>query len=409
MSIINTKRLRDYPRLMFFTTWLILALNLLLRQGWLGGLHQIIGSDFITLYSAGVAYRIDLAHLYDFARQFSIQQALINPTLLPGVNPYISPPYVAQIYSLFTYITLPVAFFLWTLLSLGFAFGAIYLCHSLLPESMKSRLTVWQLLIIAFSFFPFIEGLQAGQNHTLTLLLISAVLVFTLSEHWSLAGVMAGLMIYKPQLVIGILVIWIIWRKYKALGAFAITSLLWAGSFYIINGIEPYKIYLSLSRDLFLLPYLEGFPGYLLITFYGLVTTIFPLSTLPIIRVLTIVFAFILLLVLSWLAFRFRNVPIIDKTPILALAILIPILVFPYALLHDMVIIIPAFILWARYSSSRILLYTAITVYLGCFILLLISTLTKIALITLIPISLIVMIILYIFKSRRDIFMKPTL
>ena len=39
-----------------------------------------------------------------------------------------------------------------------------------------------------------------------------------------------------------------------------------------------------------------------------------------------------------------------------------------YALLHDLVVIIPVFILWARYSSSRILLYTAINVYIGCFI-----------------------------------------
>ena len=78
MSIINSNRLRDYLRLMLITTWTILALNFRLRQGWLGGLNQIIGSDFITLYSAGLAYRIDLAHLYDFTRQFSIQQVLIK-------------------------------------------------------------------------------------------------------------------------------------------------------------------------------------------------------------------------------------------------------------------------------------------------------------------------------------------
>lgn len=287
MSIINAKRLRDYPRLMFITSWTILALNLLFRQGWLGALGQIIGSDFITLYGAGLANRTDLAHLYDFSVQGEIQQALIEPTLLPGTNPFISPPYVASIYSLFTYIPPALALILWTLLSVLITMGAVRLLAHLLPESIKSKLGYWQLLIIVFSFFPFIEGLQVGQNHSLTLLLVTCVLIFTLSERWFLAGSMAGLMIYKPQLVLGFLLIWIIWRKYKALAAFATVALLWAGSYLIINGISPFLTYLNASRDLVLLPYVPGFPGYLLLTIYGFFTTLFPIEALPIINPLT--------------------------------------------------------------------------------------------------------------------------
>src|SRR4030065_2496834 len=125
MPIINAKRLRDYPRLMFITVWTILALNLLFRHGWLGALNQIIGSDFITLYAAGLAYRTDLAHLFDFTSQALPPQSLIHPTELLGVNPFISPPYVAMVYSLFTYIPLPIALILWTLLLLSFTALAV--------------------------------------------------------------------------------------------------------------------------------------------------------------------------------------------------------------------------------------------------------------------------------------------
>ena len=175
MPIINAKRLRDYPRLMFITTWTILALNLIFRHGWLGALKQIIGSDFITLYGAGLAYRTDLAHLYDFTSQAAIQQTLIMHTTLPGVNPYISPPYVAAVYSLFTYLPLPLALIIWTVLSLFFTLVAVRLLIYILPDSIKHKLDYWQLLIIILSFFPFIEGFQVGQNHTLTLLLITCI------------------------------------------------------------------------------------------------------------------------------------------------------------------------------------------------------------------------------------------
>jgi hypothetical protein len=57
MPIINAKRLRDYPRLMLFTVWIILGLNILLHQGWKGGFGQIIGGDFIMFYSTGLIYR----------------------------------------------------------------------------------------------------------------------------------------------------------------------------------------------------------------------------------------------------------------------------------------------------------------------------------------------------------------
>ena len=401
MNIINARRLRDYPRLMFITTWIILAINLIFRQGWLGGLNQIIGSDFITLYAAGLIYRTDLPHLYDLSTQFAIQQSLIQPTNILGVNPYISPPYVAQAYSLFTYTSLPIAFILWTVLSLIFAFLAVYLCHSVIQKSLPGGLNLWQLVIIVFSFFPFIEGLQVGQNNTLTLLLVTSLLVFTLSDHWFPAGIMAGLMIYKPQLVIGFLVIWIVWRKYKALGGFAITSFLWIGSFVIFNGIEPYKIYLNMSRELLVLPYQEGFPGYLLTTLFGFFSSVFPIQSLPVINLLTFALTFIFLILIVWLAYRYRNKPILEATPLLTMAIILPILVSPYTLLHDMLILVPAFILWQRYSSTRILLYVAIGVYLGCFFLTLVVALTKIALLPFISLGLIVLVILWILNPHR--------
>jgi alpha-1,2-mannosyltransferase len=406
MPIINAKRLHDYPRLMLFTTWTILALNVIFRNGWLSLVKQIIGSDFITLYGSGIAYKTDLPNLYNFTSQAAIQQALIKPTLLPGVNPYISPPYVAAVYSFFTFIKLPWAFLLWTLLTVLFTMVAVRYLVRLLPDSLKSNLDYWQLLIIVLSFFPFIEGFQAGQNHGLTLLLVTCILTFTLSERWFLAGSMAGLMIFKPQMVLGFLLIWVIWRKYKALAAFAIVAILWTGSILITKGITPYLTYLSISRDFLLLPYIQGFPGYLLLTLYGLLTTIFPIESLSIIHSIHIIFSGILAIGIAILAYKSRDIPILARTPVIVLAILLPIVATPYALLHDLVIVIPGIILWARYENSRLLLNTAIVIYLCGFFLPLFASLIKIALMPFLTLGLVAAIFIWVFTQHKYTFWR---
>jgi alpha-1,2-mannosyltransferase len=409
MPFLNAKRLRNYPRLMFFTTWLVLALNIIFRHGWLGGFGQIIGSDFITLYSSGIMYRADVAHLYDFPNQSLIQQELILPTTLPGLNPFISPPYVAAFYSLFTYIPLSTAFFLWSLLTILSTILAVYLLSRILPLSIQSKLSNWQLLIIVLSFFPFIEGLQVGQNHAFILLLATLVITFTIAGNWYLAGFMAGLMIFKPQMVLGFLIIWVIWKKYKAIAGFVLTVIIAVGLTLITNGIDPYIEYMKTSHDLLLLPYIQGFPGYLLLTVYGFLTSLFPIKLISVVNIINYCVSGVLLLGFVWLVFKSRNIPMVDRTPVIVLALLIPITATPYALLHDLVILIPAYILWARYENSRSLLLSAVVVYLGSFFLPLIASFSKIAWMSCLTLLLTVVVFYYIISQKKAIFLgtKP--
>ncbi len=398
--MINAKRLRDYPRLMFITTWSILLINLILRHGWLGAFNQIIGSDFITLYGAGIAYRTDLARLYDFSAQAAIQQSLIAPTVLPGLNPFISPPYVAAAYSVFTYLPLSSAFIIWTIISLGFTLIAVRLLTNLNTGTRNNEPGYWQLAIIVLSFFPFIEGFQVGQNHSLTLLLITCLLLFSLTDHWFLSGCMAGLLIYKPQFIIGFLILWIIWRKYKALLGFLLVAVLWVGSFMILHGIEPYLIYLNINRDLFLLPYVEGYPAYLQVTLYGFLSTLVPASEVNITQLVTTILGVVLSSGLIYVAYKLRKEPIVNRTPALVFAILLPLISSPYALLHDMLILIPAYILWSIYANSNNLTITSVAIYLGSFFLTFVATLTKIAWVSLLVMGLFVALLIWIYRNR---------
>ncbi len=404
MSVLNSRRLRDYPRLMFITIWAILCFSILFKQGWLSAFRQIIGTDFVTLYSSGLIYRTDISHLYDLPTQAAVQQTLIAPTQLAGVNPFISPPYVAAFYSLFTFIKLPLAFILWTVLTIAITAIAVRGLIRLIPGSISASFNSWQLMVIVLSFFPFVEGLQAGQNHALTLLLVSLIVILTLEERWFPAGLMAGFLIYKPQMIVGLILIWLIWRKYKALAGMATIAITWAGSVLVLNGLFPFVSYLRASQEFLLLPYTQGFPAYLLLTFNGLLATIFPVQFFPGINSASLALSIILFIMLAWLAFKSRSLPMLERAPVLVLALLLPLVATPYALFHDLVILIPAFILWTRYDSSRRLLLAAIMVYLASFFLPLIASTTKIALMSIITIGLTVAILTWTFTQKKNLF-----
>ena len=383
MPIINQKRLRDYPRLLLVTTWVILVLNILFRHGWVGFFGQVIGSDFITLYSTGLIYRNNSALIYDYNEQLRVQQSLIYPTLLPGLNPYISPPYVAQFYSLLTFLPLLWAFALWTGLMLLCVVVATRWMTENLPQSVRlSGVNFWQFLIIVLSFFPLIEGLQVGQNHCLTLLLVTALTFFTLSGQGYLAGISAGLLLYKPQLVLGFLIIWLIWKQFKPLASFAGVALAWGGSFLLNYEYQLFKEYQHFSQVFLLLPYIVGFPNYLLVTPYGFLTSILPQSMQPPIFWLSQGIFFLSACGLAYISFCLRQQPMPQRLPAIDLALRFPFIATPYALVHDLLILIPGFVLWARYESSRSLLYAAIIIYVGAFFLILAAVLSKIAVVS---------------------------
>ncbi len=399
MSILNAKRLRDYPRLMLISTWVILGINILLHQGWIGAFGQVIGGDFVMFYSTGLIYRSNPGLIYDYASQTQLQQGLVSPTILPGYNPYMNPPFMAPLYSLLTYIPLSIALLIWSILAILAVFLAIYWLYQLHSLNAKTPTFPYgQMMIIALSFFPFLEGLQAGQNHWLTLLLVSGIIYSMFTNKWYLAGALAGILIYKPQFVLGFLILWLIWKNWKALFSFGIIAGLWAGLFALVNGLNLYKTFLLLSSAFMNLPYIAGFPNYLLVTFYGLLTSIFPATSQPVLAVITQVLMIIYAAGLAWFAYKLRKAEPLERIPVIVAALLFPLLVTPYALLHDLVILIPAYILWTFYSNSRQLLYTSVAFYLGAFLLTLIAALTRFAWVSLLVLGLFIALLARIFS-----------
>jgi hypothetical protein len=391
MNWLNSKRLRDYPRLILISYSIVLFLNIVLSNGWIGGIFGLLmWGDYIDYYAAGIIYKDNISQLYNPAVQESTQRALLYPTNPPGVTFYSYPPNAAQAHSLLSYIPLPTSVILWCITSvICIIFAAMLMKKYLLPDRLTgSGLSTLQLSIIVLSSFAFVEGFATGQMHSITLLLMVGVLIATIKEKWFLAGLLAAGLTYKPQFVVGFLLLWLIWKKYYAILVFILFTAIWNGIVLVTKGIGPYLAFLDFTKNMVYLPYVdEGFPTAILSTPYSLIASILPIQFSSLWSQLYLVITVMLIIGFGWLAYKLRSLPVNHQNIALSMAMLLPLLISPYVLLHDLLIIMPIFILLAvRPDQDRKALNFAIIVYLAMLIIPPVGIPLNIALAGLIPV-----------------------
>jgi hypothetical protein len=188
--------------------------------------------------------------------------------------------------------------------------------------------------------------------------------------------------------VIGFLIVWLAWRQWRALAAFGGVAVLWGGSFLWLHGTAPYVDYLRVAAESMQLPYDRGFPVYLLVTVYGLLTSMFPAAAQPYLQVFVQAWMLILGTILGWIAWRACGQPLEERLVPVALAILFPLVTAPYAMVHDLVVLIPFFVLWARRSPTRRVVVAAAVVYAVAFLLPIAGYAVRIAFLAFIPLGL---------------------
>ena len=384
---LNARRLRDYPRLIALATWGVLGVNTLFHRGWFGGFGGILSFDFLAMYSAGYMYRHDLLNLYNFQALAQVEQQIFAPTPMQGgANIFSYPPYVAMLYSPFTHLEYAWAFILWVILSIGAALGAAYLLQRWLvaPQLDRLGLTASQMVVLVMSFAPVVLGIFLGQNNTLTLLLISLVLVLLLKGHPFWAGLAAGLLVYKPHFLIGLGIIWLVWKQWRTLLGCALTAGSIAGSLVLLHGIEPYRAYLAAGADLLYLP--QGTSS-MQTTLFALVASLLPENALPGLWVANIGMLLLCCVLLGWLAYRYRRGEH-ARALVTGLAILFPFFAAPHSLHYDLVLLLPPLVLWSRHEQSRPVLWAAIVVYLGAWLLIGLTRPTDIGLLAVLPLGL---------------------
>jgi hypothetical protein len=219
----NAKRLWKAFGIMVLLIATFVGMNLSLSgEKHLGG--GDLGHDFLAFYTAGTFVRegdfttmYDMTAVHDFelgvARQFGLQ-------LGPGFMPWWNPPFFALAVAPLTNLEYRSALAVWLGINVTCVALACWMLVGVLhttggsPASSFSEMhtgdppvvrqtdwRIWALVpaLLAVSV-PFILTLTHGQNTGVSLLLLTGVVMLWRMKRAFLAGLVCGLMFYKPQL-----------------------------------------------------------------------------------------------------------------------------------------------------------------------------------------------------------------
>ena len=178
-------------------------------------------ADFRCLYAAGYLVRTgDATHLFDYDTQRSVENARVS--VEDVALPFNHAPYEALLLaplSLLSYRSAYVTVLIGNLCLLGLAF---YLLRGYLQPLRQ----VWSWLpeaVFACSI-PVTIALFQSQDSILLFTLISAAFVLLDRGQEASAGALVSLSLFKFQYAIPILLLFVIWRRWKFVAGFTITG-----------------------------------------------------------------------------------------------------------------------------------------------------------------------------------------
>ncbi len=338
---LNNRRL-TYAWIAGGVLWAAWLLSILLGPGNLDLAQHVVGTDYLQFYAAGVTLRQGhSADLYNFEFQSKLEQAIAGPGLT-SFHAFITPPFFALVYVPFTLLPYTWSFFIWSVLGLFLLWASLKLISSEKPVTSL----LWSL-----TWFPIFAAISFGQNSLLSLLIISLTYWFWRKDKPLIAGLICSLLLFKPQLVLGIGLLWLLeWRKsWKSLlGLLIGAGVLAASCFWLLP--DASRAYFELARsfipnmlyqDQFPLWHLDSLRGFWILLLHGNKWLVEGLSLL---FSLGGVAAFIVI----WRSWRG------DRRVLFAGAICLTIWITPHAMIYDWsILLIPAILLWREFTGLK--------------------------------------------------------
>lgn len=200
--------------------WVALcAINCILIVPWLGRLWPQ-PRDFGIFYTAARICLHDNPHnLYNLTLQAQTQKRLYNiPAQLVSKRflPYNHLPYEVVLFLPLANLSASQALWIWRIESICLLFFTVWLFARTFP----TRHNATRLFVIALAFFPVPFCLLTGQDTFVTLALLAVSLWFYKTERYVLAGAALGLCLFKFQLVVPIIIIFLVRRSWRVILGF---------------------------------------------------------------------------------------------------------------------------------------------------------------------------------------------
>ncbi len=340
-NILNSRRL-SYALITGAALWLAWLASIILGEGSFDLANQVVGTDYVQFYAAGITLqRGEADKLYDFSYQSSLEQEIAGPELT-NFHAFLTPPFLAWLYVPLSHLPYLWSFIVWAILSLVFLFASL----RLFGVDMPQRAFVW-----ALSWFPIFASLSFGQNSLLSLLILSLTYRLWKSQKIFLAGITASLILFKPQLIIGLAILWLLrWRKdWQAILGVLTGGIILSGITYILlpdASINYLRLAIKFLPNMI---YTDQFPLYHLHALRGFLLLLFPdqNTLVELVALLATGFATVFLI-------RFVLKQGESPAASYAAAIAFTILVTPHAMIYDWaLLLVPAILLWKTFPQHQ--------------------------------------------------------
>ncbi len=204
-----------------FVGWVALAiLNCAVIIPWLSGLVPQ-PRDFNCFYTGAQVYRHNPGHLlYDLPLQLRTEQQMFGFDEGLGSKyflPFNHSPYELALWLPLTMLPFHLAFWVWRIVSVGLLALTSWLLAKV-PDLKRPAPIIFVMLL---AFFPVPSSLMSGQDTALTLFLFAVSLWFLRTGKYVYAGMVLGLCLYKPQLVVPVIGVLVLCRFWRVLAGFA--------------------------------------------------------------------------------------------------------------------------------------------------------------------------------------------
>lgn len=186
-----------------------------------------LGGDYPAFYAAArIAADGDLDEVNDLDRLEAEQADLFPADDDDGFLTWAYPPHVALLYRPLAALPYRASYAVHTLLMVGAFVAAVLLVRPLVPWVGRATLPAIALGLV---FWPMFRGIGAGQNTALTLLLLVAAWRASTAGRDGLAGVLLGLLLFKPQFAVLAVALWAVTRRWRTVATFAaVATATWA-------------------------------------------------------------------------------------------------------------------------------------------------------------------------------------
>jgi hypothetical protein len=209
--------------------------------------HRPPDGDFAGFYSFGsILNRHPMADIYNYPLLLDICNQVHPRSTMYGPIPY--PPFVALFFQPFTLLPYWVAYLAWVLISLAlYAAGLHIVISRFFPLLFHGRSL---LFCLAFAYAPFLIDTAAnGQLAAVGFFALAVVLREDDTGHFFASGLALSLCTYKPTLLILILPMLVITRKFKTILGFLAGSLALATLTTIAGGLSIWPVFLRTIVD----------------------------------------------------------------------------------------------------------------------------------------------------------------